>query len=85
MTEVTIDQAFADQFRDAKGYLKLRDPSGHVLGYFLPADKAAVFRGVKSPHSREEIERRYREEAATARPLSDFWSEMKAKYPERFS
>ena len=86
MTEVIVDPSVVVQLHDAKEYLKLRDSSGRVLGYFLPAGKTAseVIVGVKSPFSKEELERRYREEAATARPLADFWAEMRQKYPDQF-
>jgi hypothetical protein len=86
MTEVTLDPAVVAQLRDAKEYLRLRDASGRVLGYFLPAEARTreVIFGVKSPHSREELERRYREGAPHARPLEEFWEEMQRKYPDRF-
>jgi hypothetical protein len=86
MTEVTLDGNTIAQLKDAQEYLKLRDASGQTLGYFLPADlsKLSVIFGVKSAYSREEIERRYREGCETARPLADFWAEMKQKYPDQF-
>ena len=86
MAEVTLDSGAIAQLKDAQEFLKLRDSTGRVVGYFLPADRASsqVIFGVKSPYSREEIERRYREEAKDARPLSEFWSEMRQKYPDRF-
>jgi hypothetical protein len=86
MTEVTLDPAVIAQLHDAKEYLKLRDSSGRVLGYFLPADKGSsvAFFGTKSPFSREEVDRRYREGAKDARPLADFWAEMRQKYPDQF-
>jgi hypothetical protein len=86
MTEVTLDCNTIAQLKDAQEYLKLRDASGRTLGYFLPADrsKLSVIFGVMSPYSRDEIERRYREGSENARPLADFWAEMKQKYPDQF-
>jgi len=86
MAEVTLDAGAMAQLKDAREYLKLRDLSGRVVGFFLPADRAAsqVIFGVKSPCTREEIERRFREDAKGARPLAEFWDEMKQKYPDEF-
>jgi hypothetical protein len=86
MAELILDQAIATQLSDASGYLKLRDPNGSVIGYFLPAQSAskeAIF-SVKSPFSREEIERRLRAGMETARPLSEFFADMEKKYPGQF-
>jgi len=61
------------------------DANGRVLGYYLPkAAGARIYKGAKSPLSPEERERILREEAATARPLSEFWDDMKKKHPEKF-
>ena len=84
MVEVTLDAGMLAQFKKLHDYIKLRDEAGEVIGFFLPADRAAarVIFGVQSPYSREEIERRYREEAKDARPLSEFWDSMRQKYPD---
>jgi hypothetical protein len=86
MTDMVLDDGMAAQLQRADKYVRLRDASGRVLGYFLPADPNAtvVIYGAKSPHSPEELERRYREGAAKARPLSEFWDEMRQKYPDQF-
>lgn len=86
MAEVTLDAGTIAQLRDAQGCLAVRDSTGQVVGYFLPAEQAMpqVIFGVKSPYSREEIERRFRECAHDARPLTEFWSEMRLKYPDQF-
>jgi hypothetical protein len=61
------------------------DPTGEVLGYFVPKSAAAIFyKGFKSPLTPEERERLIREEGPTARPLSEFWEDMKKKYPDEF-
>jgi hypothetical protein len=74
------------QLKEAREYLRLRDASGRVVGFFLPVDPATahVLFGVRSPYTREQVERRFREDAKGARPLSEFWDEMKKKYPEEF-
>lgn len=43
-----------------------------------------VYKGIKSPLTREERERILCEEAPLARPLSEFWENMKKKYPDEF-
>jgi hypothetical protein len=61
------------------------DSDGQVLGYFVPKSAGAVFyKGAKSPLTPEEREQLIRDEAATARPLSEFWEDMKKKYPNEF-
>lgn len=87
MTEVIVDAAVAARLREVSEKVTLRDGAGSLLGYFIPANKpdAGFVFGVKSPLSPEERERRYREGAADARPLAEFWDEMRQKYPEHFS
>jgi hypothetical protein len=65
---------------------ELCDLSGRVIGFFVPrsANPAIFYRGAKSPYTREEVERIYREQAKDAKPLADFWTEMREKYPDRF-
>lgn len=86
MAEVTLDSGAIAQPKDAQEFLKLRDLAGRVAGYFFPNDsaKSQVIFGAKSPLSREEIERRFREDAKSARPLADFWEQMRQKYPDEF-
>jgi hypothetical protein len=86
MTDIVLEEGIAAQLQQADKYVRLRDATGRVLGFFLPADPkaAVVIYGVKSPHSTEELERRYREGKAHARPLSEFWDEMRQKYPDQF-
>ena len=64
---------------------ELCDSKGEVLGYFVPKSAGPVYyKGVKSPLSPEERERLIQEEGPTARPLSEFWEDLKKKYPDEF-
>ena len=61
------------------------DPTGQVLGYFVPKSAASVFyKDIPPPLTTEERERLIREQGPTARPLSEFWKDMKNKYPDEF-
>ncbi|HEY2414676.1 MAG TPA: hypothetical protein VGI40_20695 [Pirellulaceae bacterium] len=61
------------------------DPTGQVLGYFVPKSAAPViYKGFRSPLTPEERERLIRDEGPTARPLSEFLDELKKKYPDEF-
>jgi hypothetical protein len=61
------------------------DSSGQVLGYFVPKSAGAVYyKGIKTPLTPEERNRLIREEGPSARPLSEFWEDMKKKYPNDF-
>ena len=86
MTRIAMPDTTATELSAASGPVSLTDSSGRVLGYFLPAleEKTQIIYGAKSPFSREEIERRYQEGAASARPFSEFLGELKAKYPHEF-
>jgi hypothetical protein len=86
MTRVVLDDENVVAALDAiPQRSELCDTRGRVLGYFVPHAADVVFyRGVKSPLSPEERQRLLNEGAATARPLSDFWDDMKRKYPNEF-
>jgi hypothetical protein len=86
MTHIAIPDTTATELAAADRPVSLRDSSGRVLGVFLPArtEEPTIIFGVKSPFSREEIERRYREGAKDARPLSEFLDEMRQKHPDQF-
>lgn len=61
------------------------DPAGRVLGYYVPRDlQPKYYKGAKSPYSKEELDRRLREEVKDAKPLSEFWEDMRKKYPDKF-
>jgi hypothetical protein len=87
MTSISMPDITATQLAAAAGPVSVTDSAGRVLGYFLPAqaERTQVIFGAKSPFSREELERRYREGAATARPFGEFLEELKAKYPDKFT
>ena len=69
------DPNIVARLREVQGRTEIFDSSGRVLGLFVR---------YKSPYSKEELEHRYREGAATARPLSEFFDEMERKYPGEF-
>jgi hypothetical protein len=86
MTHIAIPDSTAMELAAVERPVSLKDSSGRVLGVFLPAqtEEPTIIYGVKSPFSREEIERRYREGAKNARPLAEFLDEMRQKYPDQF-
>lgn len=74
MTQVPLDDSAIAQLKDAKEQLEVLDAAGKLVGYFTPAKRRN-----KSPFSRAELERRYREGAATARPLSEVLAEFERR------
>lgn len=61
------------------------DASGQVLGYYVPKSAGPVYyKGVKSELTAAERERLIQDEGPTARPLSEFWADMRKKYPDEF-
>ena len=58
--------------------LELKDPSGRVLGVFIPEGLGKLPPGVKSPFTDEEMARR-RAEQRTGRPLADILRDLEAR------
>jgi hypothetical protein len=86
MTRVVVDD---DRVTAALHAISSRseicDANGEVLGYFVPQSAAGVlYKRMPSPLTPEERERLIREQGPTARPLSEFWADMKKKYPDEF-
>ena len=87
MTKVVLeDAAVVAALNAIENRSQLCDVTGRVLGYFVPqsCERPISYRGVKSPLSKEERERILREELKDARPLSEFWDDMRKKYPDKF-
>ncbi len=86
MTRVVVeDERMLAALRGIGQRAELCDASGNVFGYYVRKNSGDVFyRGIESPLSSEERERLLREEGPTARPLSEFWDDMKKKYPDAY-
>jgi hypothetical protein len=82
---VVDDPAVVAKFDAVEGRSEIFDSSGRALGLFVRYHtRDGVTFGAKSSFSKKEIERRYREGTATARPLSEFFDEMERRYPGEF-
>ena len=86
MTKVVVDDAkFVAVLDKIEGRSEICDATGRVLGIYVPRGAGpVVYKGAKSPFSKEELDRRFREEAKDARSLSQFWEDMRKKHPEQF-
>jgi hypothetical protein len=86
MTKVVLDDSrVVAVLERTQQRAEICDPSGRVLGVYVPSSSGTIaYRGAKSPYSRAELERIYKEEADKARPLAGFWDEMRKKHPEEF-
>ena len=71
MTRIIVDSDTQARLDGLNELLEICDESGRTLGYFHPAGRASEdgTEQIKSPLSREELERRRQER--TGRPLSD--------------
>jgi hypothetical protein len=58
--------------------VELRDPSGRVLGVFIPQGPGALPPGVRSPFTDEELAAR-RKQPRTGRPLADILRDLRAR------
>lgn len=84
MTQIALPENAASMLAAAAGPVSVTDAAGHVLGTFIPAssEQAAPVRKVKSPFTREEIERRVqrlRDGTVGARPLSEVLAEFERR------
>ena len=58
--------------------VEIKDPTGRLLGVFVPEGLGKLPPGVKSPFSDEEMERR-RREPKVGRPLADIMRDLEAR------
>ncbi|HPM85037.1 MAG TPA: hypothetical protein PLF81_30245 [Candidatus Anammoximicrobium sp.] len=77
MTRFVIDQATKARLRDLREPLEICSESGDVLGYFTPAIEPAMYEGVVSPNSLEELARRSRE--GGGRRLADILRDLESR------
>ncbi len=60
MTQIILDAALASKLNDLKCPAELCDPSGHVVGRFVPAFDLSEWEPVSDDISEEELQRRLR-------------------------
>ncbi|MBP87945.1 MAG: hypothetical protein CMJ64_14680 [Planctomycetaceae bacterium] len=72
-----VDQSTRTKLGNLESPLELCDEAGRVLGIFTPAADPAVYQGVDSPTSPEELRRR--EEQGGGRPLSEILADLEQK------
>jgi hypothetical protein len=58
MTQIIVDAALSNQLHDLKSPAELCDPSGRVLGHFVPASDLSEWECVPDDISDEELDRR---------------------------
>ena len=61
MMKITVDDALLSKLHNLDSPVELCDASGRVLGHFTPAVDPAVYEGVESPTSEQELQRRSRQ------------------------
>ena len=61
MSRVTINLEAAATLQTITDRVELCDPSGRVLGSFIPFVDRSLYEGVQPPISQEELDRRERE------------------------
>jgi hypothetical protein len=87
MTKVVLkDPAVVAALDAIANRSEICDSTGRVLGYYVPrsVDQLIYYKGVKSPYSKEELDRRIREETKNSKTLAEFWEDMRKKHPEKF-
>ena len=58
MMKITVDDVLRTKLHNLDSPLELCDESGRVLGHFTPAVDHAMYEGVQSPTSEQELRRR---------------------------
>ena len=84
MTQIELPDIATSKLAGLQGPTAISDTSGHVLGTFIPgvSYNPELYKRNPSPLTPEERQRRRRE--GGGKPLSQFWEEMKQKYPDEF-
>jgi hypothetical protein len=78
MTKVVVDPAFGAKITSLTGAVELCDESGRTLGYFQPVlSEGLSAKGIRSPISDEEIERRSQDRSG--RPLADILADLEKR------
>jgi hypothetical protein len=78
MTKVVVDAAFGEKLTGLTGAVELCDESGRTLGYFQPVlSEGLSAKGIRSPISDEEIERRSQQRSG--RPLADILADLEKR------
>ena len=77
MSITVTDPALLSQL-ETEDNVEIKDPSGRLLGVFVPEDFGKLPPGVKSPFSDEEMERR-RRAPKVGRPLADILRDLEAR------
>ena len=65
MTQITLDATLAVRLEMVNHIVELCDPSGRVLGRFVPAPDPAPYEGLEPPISPEELQRRKKSKGKT--------------------
>jgi hypothetical protein len=76
MIKITLDETFRTRLNGLDEQVEFCDESGRTLGYFVPApvNGPAMYAGVESPISDEELERRRHEMGG--RTLAEIWAKL---------
>jgi hypothetical protein len=74
MDRIILDQTIWSILRKATDDAELCDAAGRVVGYFTPSTDPALYAGVESPTSPDELLRRKQE--GGGRPLADILRDL---------
>jgi hypothetical protein len=77
MIKIVLDQASVEKLDSVQQGAQLCDPSGRVIGYYVPVAPESLYRQVKSPYTDEQLEL-YASEPG-GRPLSEILADLEKK------
>ena len=82
MSTFTTDANVANALSQLKEITVIHDPSGRVVGVFMPkdlAEKQLLYEKAKQLFDPAEMERRLREERDKGIPLQEVWKQIRAR------
>jgi len=84
MTQIIISDATATQLASLNIPVSICDPSGKLLGTFIPGVSYDPELYARNPSPLTPEERQRRRQLGGGKTLSEFWADMRLKYPNEF-
>jgi hypothetical protein len=74
MTKFVLDSETAQKLRDAAQCIQLCDPTGATIGYFRPEVDPELYRTIKEPFTKEQLDRARND--PSGRPLKEIMRDL---------
>jgi hypothetical protein len=61
VTQLIVNEELSSKLCGLSDYAQLRDPQGHILGYFMPSKAQSLCEGIDCPATEEELQQAEKE------------------------